>query len=185
MFRDASFRVCSGEAMTVLGPNGSGKTSLLRILGGLLAQASGVIRTASDAGQTTEADERRTLVGWFGHQDGIKSQLSPRENLHFLTRFFGADAASIDSLLAKVGLASLADLSCRYLSAGQRKRLVLARLELVPRALWLLDEPFVSLDESGRALAAQAIRDHIARGGLAIIATHDLMPFDCRTLSLA
>jgi len=177
--------VSAGEAMTVRGPNGSGKTSLLRILGGLLTQASGVIRTASEAGDTSEADERRTLVGWFGHQDGIKSQLSPRENLHFLARFFAAEAASVESLLTRVGLAAPADLSCRYLSAGQRKRLALARLQLVPRPLWLLDEPFASLDERGRTLAGQIIADHIARGGIAVIATHDPMPFDCRTLSLA
>ncbi|HUJ47351.1 MAG TPA: heme ABC exporter ATP-binding protein CcmA [Rhizomicrobium sp.] len=185
VFRDASFRVSAGEAMTVLGPNGSGKTSLLRILGGLLAQASGRVRTVSETGETSEAEDRRPLVGWFAHQDGIKAQLSPRENLRFVAKFFGADATAIEALLANVGLASLADLGCRYLSAGQRKRLALARLQLVSRPLWLLDEPFASLDQNGRSLAAQAIRGHVASGGIAIIATHDPMPFDCRTLSLA
>lgn len=181
VFRGLNFRCEAGGALSLEGPNGSGKTSLLRILAGLLAPESGRIRF----GQVVDREERRQLAGWLGHHDGLKPQLTPAESLRFFAQLYGAAGAGISALLEAVGLSRAADLPCQYLSAGQRRRLALARLMLCGRPLWLLDEPFASLDGAGKALLLEGLREHLARGGLAVIATHDPLPLDAARLPLA
>jgi heme exporter protein A len=173
VFRQVNFRVRAGEILVLEGPNGSGKTSALRILAGLLPQAEGTIRYQSDKGtEITDGEERGKFVAWLGHHDGIKAQLSVAENAEFFAKLYGANQGHADAV-ERVGLTQAADLPAAYLSAGQRRRLALARLLLSHRPLWLLDEPTAALDKKGRALATQLANDHCANGGIAIVASHE------------
>jgi heme exporter protein A len=185
VFRDVGFRLARGEALVVEGPNGSGKTSLLRLIAGLLAPADGAISFSGDVSRTTDPEERGKFVGWLGHHEGAKAQLTPREMLGFFAQLYGAAVKEIPALLELVGLSRAADLPCQYLSAGQRRRLALARLKLCGRPLWLLDEPLASLDADGKSLLLQLVQDHLAEGGIAVIATHDPLPLDAARLQLA
>jgi heme exporter protein A len=171
LFDGLSFRVTAGQALAVEGANGSGKTSLLRLIAGFLAPAAGRLIVKSAQGESDDAEERGKAIGWLGHLDGLKPQLTVMEQLSFFAHLYGkaADAA----LLEQVGLARQADLPCRYLSAGQRRRLALARLLASARPLWLLDEPFAALDRAGQALVAQLMARHCGQGGIIIAATHD------------
>jgi len=181
VLRDVGFRVGRGEALVVEGPNGSGKTSLLRLLAGLLAPAGGAISFSGVA----DREERGKFVGWLGHHDGAKPQLSPREMLAFFAQLYGAATEGIPSLLELVGLTRAADLPCQYLSAGQKRRLALARLKLCGRPLWLLDEPLASLDAAGKSLLLDLLRQHLSAGGLAVVATHDPLGLEAARLQLA
>jgi heme exporter protein A len=172
LFRDLNFNVEAGQLLTLEGPNGSGKTSLLRVLAGFIPPSDGSVSVEGAAGDTGDAEERGKLIGWFGHQDAAKSQLTPRETLGFFAALYGVSVPE-NSTLAEMGLARVADLPCQYLSAGQKKRLGLARLKLCARPIWLLDEPTASLDAEGRELIARMIEAHRASGGLAIAATHE------------
>jgi heme exporter protein A len=125
----------------------------------------------------TDSEERGRLVGWIGHNDGVKAQLSVLENARFFAALYGA-RIDVMEVLNHVGLKRLADLSAQYLSAGQRKRLGLARLILSNRPLWLLDEPLSSLDAAGRRLAAELIGEHCDNGGIVIVATHETLGLD-------
>lgn len=178
VFRNLNFRVKAGEALALQGANGAGKTSTLRMLAGLLPQAEGDIRF----GDVEDAEERGHMVAWLGHQDGIKAQLSVAENAAFFARIFGASGAA--DALGRVGLAAQADWPVNFLSAGQRRRLALARLLLSHRPLWLLDEPNAALDEQGRALMTSLIKEHLADAGIAIIATHEAPQIPCARLTL-
>ncbi|HWD28723.1 MAG TPA: heme ABC exporter ATP-binding protein CcmA [Rhizomicrobium sp.] len=180
LFRGLSFRVAAGRALSLEGPNGAGKTSLLRMIAGFLTPAAGAIAL----GAATEADERGRLVGWLGHHDGAKPQLTPREVLAFFAQLYRVEA-DVAGALAAVGLASLADLPCQYLSAGQKKRLALARLKMSGRAVWLLDEPLAALDADGKARCAELIRSHCLYGGIAIAATHEPLGIDGERLVLS
>jgi heme exporter protein A len=183
VFRDVSFRFSRGEALVVEGPNGAGKTSLLRLIAGLLAPAGGTIVISAGGSRVSDPDERGKHIGWLGHQDGAKAQLTPRETLAFFARLYGCPAG-IGEALETVGLVRAADLPCQYLSAGQRKRLALARLKLCGRPLWLLDEPLAALDAQGKAMVADMLRAHAAAGGLAVVATHEPVDIDAARLSL-
>jgi heme exporter protein A len=178
LFRGLSFAVTSGRALCVEGVNGAGKTSLLRMLAGFLAPASGSIRF----GATQDGEERGKFVGWLGHHDAVKPQMSVAETLAFFARLHGRDGA--DALEA-VGLARLAELPGQYLSAGQKKRVALARLKACGRPLWLMDEPLASLDIAGKSIAAGLVAAHCAGGGIAVIATHEPLGIDCDRLVLA
>ncbi|HJW40116.1 MAG TPA: heme ABC exporter ATP-binding protein CcmA [Rhizomicrobium sp.] len=179
LFRALSFRVGAGQVLSLEGPNGAGKTSLLRMIAGFIAPAAGTIAIGSIA----DAEERGRLVGWLGHNDAAKSQLSPGEALGFFAGLYGS-GADIAAALAEVGLGPLADLPCQYLSAGQKKRLALARLKLSGRPLWLLDEPLAALDAAGKQLAAGMITAHAQEGGIILAATHEPLGLACERLVL-
>ena len=179
LFRDLSFRVDPGQVLSLEGANGAGKTSLLRMIAGFIAPAAGTI----SLGAAQDAEERGRRIGWLGHHDAAKPQLTPREVLVFFARLYRSDA-DIAAALAEVGLASLADLPCQYLSAGQKKRLAMARLKLSNRPLWLLDEPLAALDADGKGRAAGLVRTHCLAGGIAIAATHEPLGIACERLTL-
>jgi heme exporter protein A len=178
IFRDISFAAATGQVLTLEGPNGAGKSSALRILSGLLPAAAGEVRMQMTAGYAvTDSEERGKLTGWIGHNDGVKAQLTVLENAKFFAALYGA-RIDVAGVLDHVGLKRLSDLPSQYLSAGQRKRLGLARLILSNRPLWLLDEPLSSLDAAGRRIAAQLIGEHCDDGGIAIVATHETLGLD-------
>ena len=178
LFRGLSFRVEAGRALSLEGANGSGKTSLLRMLAGFLAPADGAIRF----GDVADGEERGKLVGWLGHHDAVKPQMSVRENLDFFAQLHGSETGdTLDAL----GLARLAELPGQYLSAGQKKRVALARLKITRRPLWLMDEPLASLDAAGKRIAADLVAAHCAQGGIAVVATHEPLGIDCDRLVLA
>jgi heme exporter protein A len=178
------FEVSSGYALAVTGPNGSGKTSLLRIVAGLLALAGGSIDLDGGEAELTLAEQAHYL----GHRDAMKPALSVLENLAFWRNFLGGEAldpkASLIESLDKVGLDHAAHLPAAYLSAGQRRRLSIARLLAVRRPVWLLDEPTSALDAAGQTLFADLTRDHLARGGLVLAATHTPLGIEARELKI-
>ena len=162
-----SFAVASGEALVATGPNGAGKTSLLRVIAGFLPLAAGEVRL--DGG---DADARLgEQCHYVGHRDGVKGSLSVAENARFWGRYLGG-GFDAETALERVGLGMLGAAPAAYLSAGQRRRLGIARLLLAPRPLWLLDEPTVSLDGTGVEMLAAIVREHLAGGGIAVAATH-------------
>lgn len=182
LFQQLSFRVSAGQALAVEGANGAGKTSLLRILAGFLSPTGGRILVKAAQGESNDAEERGKLVGWLGHHDGLKPQLTVREQFRFFASLYRGD--SDEGLLAQVGLSRQAELPCRYLSAGQKRRLALARLLASKRPLWLLDEPFSALDVAGQALVAQLMARHCGAGGIIIAATHEPLGLGNESLKL-
>ena len=173
LFRALSFRLMPGELLSLQGRNGSGKTSLLRMLCGLLPPAGGEIRWRNEPIGKLGEDYRRELC-FLGHQNAIKEELTPLENLVASARLADEalnEGAALDAL-ETLGLAGREDLACRYLSQGQKRRVALARLVNERRALWLLDEPFVALDTAAVDLVAGLIGAHLQRGGLAVLTTH-------------
>jgi heme exporter protein A len=166
VFARLEFSLSAGEALVVTGRNGAGKSSLLRMLAGLVRIAAG--RLALEGGDPELSIPEQ--AHYLGHQDALKPSLSVQENLHFWARFLGDGA--IAEALAAVGLDSLAELPAGYLSAGQRRRLSLARLLAVKRPIWLLDEPTSALDAASQARLADLMRRHLAGGGLIVAATH-------------
>jgi heme exporter protein A len=184
LFDGLSFRVRAGQALAVEGANGAGKTSLLRLIAGFLAPVSGRILVKTGDSESDDAEERGRLVGWLGHLDGLKPQMTVREQLSFYAALYAARGVDLAATLAQVGLARQAELPCRYLSAGQRRRLALARLLVSRRPLWLLDEPFAALDVSGQALVAQLMARHCGEGGMIIAATHDPLGLGNESLKL-
>ena len=173
LFSGLGFRLEAGELLYLQGRNGSGKTSLLRMLIGLLPPEAGVIRWKGESIKTL-ADEFRADLCYLGHLNAIKEELTPLENL--TTSAVLADAPLDEGraleALELLGLAGREDLACRYLSQGQKRRVALARLVNERRPLWLLDEPFVALDAAAVDLVAGLIGAHLQRGGLAVLTTH-------------
>ncbi len=172
LFRDLSFRVAAGRVLSLEGPNGSGKTSLLRLIAGFIAPASGTVALTRADSVIADAEERGHHIGWLGHHDAAKPQMSPREVLGFFARLYRS-GGDVEAALAAVGLGAIADLPCQYLSAGQKKRLALARLRLCGRSVWLLDEPLAALDAEGKKRAAELIAAHTLQGGIVVAATHE------------
>jgi heme exporter protein A len=168
VFAGVSFSVASGEALTVRGRNGAGKSSLLRMLAGLVRLAAGSIELEGGDPEQTLGEQAHYL----GHQDALKPALSVGENLQFWASFLGGHATDIGTPLAAVGLEQLAYLPAAYLSAGQRRRLSIARLLAVARPIWLLDEPTSTLDDAAQKRLGEIMRNHLATGGLILAATH-------------
>ena len=174
VFHDLSFAVEAGGALLLTGPNGSGKSSLLRLLAGLLRPSGGELLW--DGAPVDKArDEHNARIAFLGHLDAVKPLLSARENLAFWAGLHGAAEARVDEALAAFGLSDLADLPARLLSAGQKRRLALARLLLGEAPLWLMDEPTVGLDRASATALAQAIEAHRAEGGRVVVATHQVL----------
>jgi heme exporter protein A len=166
------FSLHSGEALILRGPNGVGKTTVLRTVAGLQPPLAGKVGLEREA------------MAYAGHADGIKSTLTVRENLEFWADVFGT--GSIDPALAAFDLGALSDRAAGGLSAGQKRRLGLARMVVTGRPVWVLDEPTVSLDTTAVGLFAQAVRGHLAAGGMALMATHiDLGLTEARVLDMA
>ena len=175
MFSGVSFRLSAGGLMVVRGPNGSGKSSLLRILGGLMKPSTG--KVACDLGQgAIEPEELARNVHLIGHRGAITDALTTVENLRFQTAVLGGAPEGVAAALARLGLSAIANQRAHTLSAGQRRRLALARLITAPRPIWLLDEPSESLDTAGEALAQSLIAERRASGGIVVVATHAPMP---------
>jgi heme exporter protein A len=170
IFGPMDFAVHSGEVLMLEGSNGSGKTSLLRVLAGLLEPSSGrVLR------EGLPADAESAPLIFLSHSGGFKHDLSARENLRFGTRLRGLrPGTSIASSLKSVGLEGFEDTPLRFLSAGQRKRATLAGVLITPAPLWLLDEPYANLDRHGHTLVDRLLETHAARGGAAVITSHGL-----------
>jgi heme exporter protein A len=171
-----SFRVETGQALILTGANGSGKTTLLRAIAGFLPPSSGTITLGPETGGETDAAPIAQRCHLIGHLDGLKGQLTVGENLAFWSDFLGEGAAdegrAIQAALAAFDLGALAHIPAAYLSAGQKRRLGLARLLVAHRPLWLLDEPSVSLDGPSADLLRAVMAGHLARGGLIVAATH-------------
>lgn len=165
-----SFSLAEGRALVLRGPNGIGKTTLLRTVAGLQPPLAGRVDGAED------------MIAYAGHSDGIKPTLTVSENLTFWASVFGA--AGIEAALAAYALDDLADRHAGNLSAGQKRRLGLARLLVTGRPIWVLDEPTVSLDTDAVAMFADAVRAHLGQGGSALIATHIDLGLDAEVLEL-
>jgi heme exporter protein A len=180
LFRNLDFALNSGELLVVEGTNGSGKTSLLRGIAGFLDFAEGHVswdgRRIQDAYQEFRAD----LV-WLAHRVGFKGDLNLLENLQFEAALRASSMHKSAVVIERLGLAQLTGLPFRYLSAGQQRRVALARLLLGNGRLWLLDEPFTNLDKAGQGLVAELITEHLGAGGLCVVASHQVVDIDAPT----
>ena len=183
IFRGLSFSAAAGSALSLEGPNGAGKTSLLRLIAGFLRPYAGSIRLRTDGEDVADTEERGKFIGWLGHHDGVKPQLLVREQLTFWAGLYES-TLDVETAMAAFGLMPLADLPGQYLSAGQKRRLALARLKLSGRALWLLDEPLAALDTAGKGLVADAVNAHCAEGGIVLAATHEPLGLNCGKLMM-
>ena len=185
LFRGFELALAAGEAVALTGANGAGKTSLLRAVAGFIQPTAGEIGFAGAAGALDTDTARRRGIHLLGHLDGLKTARSARAELMFQVLWTGGDAPAALAAAAELGLERLLDLEVRKLSAGQRRRVALARLIASPRPLWLLDEPLAPLDTRHRDLFGQVMTRHLSRGGLVLAAVHDPLPVAARTVELA
>jgi len=168
VFNPVDIELACGQVLLIVGANGSGKTTLLRLLSGILKPTAGTI-------------ERSHRCAFIGHTPALKADLSCRENLHFIKAFHGPEGSAIGPALGRVGLPRMGRRLARTLSAGQRRRLALAGLLVAQRPVWLLDEPYSSLDHDGTQLVDALIDDHTANGGCVVLSTHLRRPgLQCR-----
>ena len=177
LFDGLSFALDRGEWLHVKGENGAGKTTLLRTLIGLSPPDEGAVRWCGTDTRERADDYRRAFV-YLGHQSGLKEELTPLENLRLALALdgFAADDEPLLDALGRMGLQGREDLPARVLSAGQKRRVLLARLLLRPADLWVLDEPFNALDAAGIGLLCTMIEGHLDAGGIAVLTSHQSMP---------
>lgn len=175
----------AGEAVALTGRNGAGKTSLLRALAGLLRPDAGEIEARGGNGVVLDLDEARSRAfHLLGHLDALKGLNRVREELAFQAGWTGGDRAGLEEAIGRLSLKPLLDLQVRQLSAGQRRRVALARLVIAPRPVWLLDEPLSPLDAERRVLVGTLMSEHLAGGGLLLAAVHDPLPVPARAVAL-
>jgi len=186
LFEGQSLRLEAGEAMMLSGANGVGKTSLLRAVAGLLRPDAGVVSFIDQGGAELDAEEARAdHLHLAGHHDGLKTQRRAGEEFAFWADWLGGGAQDRAAAIDAFDLEPLLALDVRVLSAGQRRRLALARLRAAPRPLWLLDEPLAPLDTRWRSVMATEMAAHVGRGGLILAAAHDPLPIPCRVTEIA
>lgn len=183
VFRDLDFHLPAGSAAALRGPNGVGKSTLLRLIAGFLPPAAGDVRLGSHS-RAADPGALQERIAYAGHLDAVKPALSVRENLSLWAGLHGAPPARVTAALERFGLAPIADRRAAECSAGQKRRLGLSRLLVMDRPLWLLDEPTVSLDRAAAALVAELVAAHVAGGGLALVATHIDLGLETATLTM-
>ena len=182
IFERVSFTVSAGESLAVVGRNGAGKSSLLRLVAGLVPKAAGELVLEGGDIEGTLGEQ----LHYCGHADALKPALTALENLDFWRRYLGAPSLDPLDALATLAIDHLSDLPASYLSAGQRRRLALARLLVSRRPIWILDEPTAALDQSSQEILAGLMTAHLGSGGLIIAATHGDLGFaPARTLEMA
>jgi heme exporter protein A len=185
LFRGLSVRIAAGEAVALTGANGAGKTSLLRAVAGFIRPDVGSIAFAEDDGREVEPSEARAdRLHVLGHLDGLKGARSASAELAFQAGWLGGASSDLDGAVDALGLKPLLDLEVRKLSAGQRRRLALARMVAAPRPIWLLDEPLSPLDAGWRERVGRIMQDHLDGGGMILAAVHDPLPIPTRSLDL-
>lgn len=175
--RDLSFKVLAGHALALTGANGAGKTTLLRTIAGFLLPGAGTVRL-TDPGAPEADDPIAERCHYVGHLGATKARLTVGENLAFWARYLRGSEPRVDGALERLELAELRDIPSAYLSAGQRRRVGLGRLLVASRPLWLLDEPMTSLDAHSQRVVAAMISEHLANGGIAVVATHAPLPLE-------
>lgn len=186
LFERVNCALSGGDLLQVAGANGSGKTTLLRVLAGLNSQYDGDVRWNGALLRSDWVAIAPALL-YLGHIPALKARLTARENLDWYARCAGATPAQVDVALAELGLQARADLPCHQLSAGQQRRVVLARLWFSPQPLWILDEPFTALDVRGFAPVEARLQHHLAQGGIVVLTTHhgmERLALPHRTLDL-
>mgnify|MGYP001627583004 FL=1 len=184
LFSNLDLTLSAGEAAVLVGRNGAGKTSLLRAVAGLLRPAEGNIAFEGADGPLEADAARAEQLHLLGHQDGLKSSRTAWEELRFQTLWTGGTEESARAAAKRFDLMRLLDLEVRRLSAGQRRRLALARLAASPRALWLLDEPMAPLDAGQRAAFGEVMSEHLSGGGMILASVHDPLPIPTRSVEI-
>ncbi len=184
LFSGLDLAISAGEAVALTGRNGAGKTSLLRAVAGLLRPAQGSVGFEGEAGPLEAEVARADALHLVGHHDGLKSTRSAWEELLFQTLWTGGTEASARAAATRLDLDRLLGLEIRRLSAGQRRRVALARLLASPRSLWLLDEPMAPLDAGHREGFGALMAQHMAGGGMVLAAVHDPLPVPCRVVEV-
>jgi heme exporter protein A len=178
---DVSLTVTAGEACVLVGPNGAGKTSLLRAIAGLLRPAAGTVRLEGGDPEASVGEQ----CHWVGHLNATKPELTVGQNLAFWSAYLGDGHPDRDvAALERLGIAGLADAPAAWLSAGQQRRLCLARLLVADRPLWLLDEPTTAIDTAGQNMFAEIVADHLDGGGILVAATHHDLRLGARARTL-
>jgi len=180
LFRNLEFALNQGELLVVEGPNGSGKTSLLRAVAGLLEFETGVVKWDGVSVRDNHQSFRADLV-WLSHRVGFKGDLNILENLKFESGLRASDQTRLGDVLDRLSLSRLLELPFRSLSAGQQRRVALARMLLASARLWVMDEPFTNLDKAGQALVTELIGEHVRAGGSCIVASHQPLEIDGHT----